>query len=400
MERLNSRDRNLTTEIVYGSLRWQGTLDYILGAAGVRPWREIASDARVLLRMSLYQLWRMDRIPDHALVNDAVELAKRERGEGISRYVNAVLRRLARERPWDEATFLHAAPPWVQVSLPEWLWRRWAGRFGQARAREYALTLNLPPRAAVRLDYEPVRPLPHGMSRSDLVPGACFAAPPDAEHGRNGSYALDYQDEASQLIPHLLGQTPGWKIWDACAAPGGKYAIMRRKCGAQGRVIAGDLRWKRIQLLVKSLMANNRAPADVIVADAGRPAPFRVLFDAVLADVPCSGLGTLRRNPEIKWRFRPGKFASLQGTQKRILYSVSETVRVGGYLLYSTCSTEPEENEQIIESFLDTHPSFSLELPRYPEGIETWIGRDRMVRTFPGSRIWDGFFAALLKRRR
>jgi len=143
----------------------------------------------------------------------------------------------------------------------------------------------------------------------------------------------------------------------------------------------------------------NKLNADVIVADASKKPPFRNYFDAVLADVPCSGLGTLRRNPEIKWRFQPESFFSLQRTQIQILQSVSEAVRAGGRLLYSTCSTEPEENEQVVESFLRANPGFALERPSYPPGIEVWIGPDDMVRTFPSTRLWDGFYAALMVRR-
>ena len=139
----------------------------------------------------------------------------------------------------------------------------------------------------------------------------------------------------------------GWKIWDACAAPGGKTGILDKFCGDSGRVIASDLRSDRIVRLVQFLKNSGMQATDVLVADARRPAPFRSCFDAVLADVPCSGLGTLRRNPEIKWQFQQKEFSGLQETQKRILHNVSGAVRVGGRLLYSTCSTEPEENEQV-----------------------------------------------------
>jgi 16S rRNA (cytosine967-C5)-methyltransferase len=136
-----------------------------------------------------------------------------------------------------------------------------------------------------------------------------------------------------------------------------------------------------------------------VIADAAKSLPFRCSFDAVLADVPCSGLGTLRRNPEIKWNFKPAKLISLKQVQKQILHNVSQAVRAGGRLLYSTCSTEPEENEEIIGDFLRLHPAFSLERPTYPSGIDLWVGEDRMMRTFPSPRLWDGFFAALLVRR-
>jgi 16S rRNA (cytosine967-C5)-methyltransferase len=405
-DRLEARDRRLTTEIVYGTLRWQALLDYVLEKSSARPWHEVSPRARILLRMSLYQMWQMDRIPDHALVNDSVELAKRQLGKGIDRYLNGILRHLARTRPWKEDSFLSKAPLWVQVSLPQWLWDRWVDRYDARSAKAFALSLNVPPQTAMRFTegtrrYE-LPPL--GAVPSDLVPDAYIRCNDlcGRETGEQDESALvQFQDEASQLIPHLLGPAgSGWRIWDACAAPGGKSAILTWICGENGYLIASDLRKQRVSRLVETLKRSCALKADVIIADASLPAPFRDCFDAVLADVPCSGLGTLRRNPEIKWRFQPERLTSLQQIQKRILRKVSETVRVGGRLLYSTCSTEPEENEQVIESFLDTHSGFDLIRPVYPRGIENWTCQDRMVRTFPGTRLWDGFFAALLVRLR
>jgi 16S rRNA (cytosine967-C5)-methyltransferase len=396
MGQLEIRDRNLTTEIVYGTLRWQGLLDYVLSGTSSRPWQEVVPGARMLLRMSVYQMWQMDRIPDHALVNDAVELAKRELGRGIDRYLNGILRHLARCRPWKEAGFLSGAPPWVRASLPLWLWERWSARYGESAAAEFALSLNDRPQSAFRLDTDAGAKLPVGAVQSDIVPGAAIRVPGQLDQD---SSFHNRQDEASQLIPYLIGAEPGWRVWDACAAPGGKAAVLLGICGESGQVIGSDLRRERVERLAGLLHSAGKLRAQMLVADASKPGPFRCRFDAVLADAPCSGLGTLRRNPEIKWHFTPADFAALQQTQKQILESVSASVRTGGRLLYSTCSTEPEENEHIVESFLSSHPDFVLRQPDSPPGIESWIGKDCMVRTFPSSRLWDGFFAALMVRR-
>lgn len=344
-------------------------------------------------------MWKMERIPDHALVNDAVELAKRRLGRGIERYINGVLRYLARTRPWDEKEFMLDFPSWIQVSLPRWLWERWAARFGESTAREFALSLNEPPQIALRSVDEPVpsEDLPFAVAPSDIVPRAHIRKAGQGAQARGESTPFRYQDEASQLIPHIFGSIAGCRVWDACAAPGGKSSILCANCGESGHLVASDLRWERISRLTGSLKECS-GRADVLVLDAGAPAPFRDVFDAVLADVPCSGLGTLRRNPEIKWRFNQADFSFLQQNQTQILNSVAEAVRVGGRLLYSTCSTEPEENEQVIESFLSAHAGFELERPLHPPGIELWTGRDHMVRTFPSARLWDGFFAALMVR--
>jgi 16S rRNA (cytosine967-C5)-methyltransferase len=397
MQRLDLRDRHLVTEIVYGCLRWQALLDHILAGASSRPWPDVEPGAKTLLRMSLYQMWKMDRIPDHALVNDAVELAKRELAGGIDRFINGILRGLARIRIWQSDL---QAPAWAQVSLPSWLWNRWISRYGEKAARDYALSLNVPPRIAGRAVES--TEVPGGMAASEWVPGAYIRLATAGDPAENFQRPLQYQDEASQLIPNLLGQDiRGWRIWDACAAPGGKAAILCGKCGDAGRVTASDLREKRLLRMINLINGDDRANLhnlDVLVADARDVPPFTASFDAVLTDVPCSGLGTLRRNPEIKWHFKPEEFAALQANQKLILEATANAVQSGGFLLYSTCSTEPEENEDVVNSFLTMHLDFSLVRPVYPPPIEVLIGQDKMIRTFPGTYLWDGFFAALMIR--
>ncbi len=392
MERLDLRDRHLVTEIVYGTLRWRGALDHVLALQSARPWAGIDPKARTLLRMSLYQMWKMDRVPDHAICNDAVELARAGGGGGTDRFVNGILRGLGRSRPWERDDFLAGAPGWVRVSLPRWLYQRWVRRYGAGRAEEFALSLNAPPRAAFRLPGGAGEGgIPPGEP-SPLVPGALLAtdeAPPEG-----GAQA---QDEASQLMPHLFGPAgQRGRAWDACAAPGGKAAVLGRIFAG---VVASDISFNRVRRMRQVLGPEGLAPGGTIVADAGGPPPFGTEFEAVLADVPCSGLGTLRRNPEIKWHFKPEGFAALGRTQARILHNVARSVAAGGRLLYTTCSTEPEENERVVEEFLASRPDFQVEAPLYPQGVAAWTGSDGFVRTFPSVRRWDGFFAALLRRR-
>jgi 16S rRNA (cytosine967-C5)-methyltransferase len=397
---LEARDRNLVTEIVYGTLRWRGWLDYILQSSVSRPWDSLDPGLAILLRMSLYQMSRMDRVPAHATVNDAVELAKKKLNMGLAGFVNGVLRSLLRRRPWSDPVFHRDCPMWARASLPRWLWERWEGRFGTDCAFEYSISLNRPPQTAVR-------GTSRGLSRmnppldqstliaSELVPGAFLA-----EAGEHGSQDAKRHgmDEASQLIPHLLGKIDGARIWDVCAAPGGKTAILHDKCGPSGLVVSSDLDPARVSLLRERLDSFGFGRSDVLVADARRPFPFRTGFDAVLADVPCSGLGTLRRNPEIKWRVQPEHLREQSLRQKQIIDCAAGAVRTGGMLLYSTCSTEPEENELVVEGFLDAHPEFRLQRPAFPAGIEPWLDLAGMFRSFPDGRLWDGFFAALMLR--
>jgi len=393
MDGLDSRDRNLVTEITYGTLRWRAWLDYLLESAVTRAWESVDPRALILLRLSLYQMTRMDRIPDHAVINDAVNLAKEKLRPASAGFINGVLRGLGRERPWTMQDFHRDCPLWVRVSLPQWLWSRWDARFGSDRACEYALSLNQPPGIAFRT----VEPLEESAAvrRSELVPGARLATDWDQAPS---SGTVRVQDEASQLIPYLFGSLAGARVWDACGAPGGKSVILREICGGPGRVVSSDLDPDRALRMRESLERSGAGQPDVLVADASQAVPFRESFDAVLADVPCTGLGTLRRNPEIKWRIQPDRLWEAGRKQGQILDSVSRAVRPGGRILYSTCSTEPEENEFVVEHFLAAHEEFQIRKPDFPPGIEAWLDEQGMFRSYPSPRLWDGFFATLMER--
>lgn len=388
---LDPRDRNLATEIVYGTLRWQSWLDYAVETAVARDFARVDQKTKILLRLSTYQLARMDRLPDHAVIHDAVELAKQHLRRNASGFVNGVLRSLARQRPWKTPEFHRDCPLWTRVSLPRWLWERWQSRFGSDLACEFALSLNRKPCRAVRKRRDVQE---DGMIPSDLVPGAylCDDGKPEAE-------GWHYQDEGSQLVPFLLNPGEGDLVWDACAAPGGKSAILLEMCGPGGLVVSSDLDQGRVRTMSEAMRAENEAKCALLVADACKPSPFNARFHGVLADVPCSGLGTLRRNPEIKWRMREEWLPRLQSKQRTILDAVSEAVRPGGKLLYSTCSTEPEENEAVVYGFLASHPEFRIVRPGYPKGVDSWLDSNGLFRSFPTARLWDGFFAALMVRR-
>jgi 16S rRNA (cytosine967-C5)-methyltransferase len=343
--------------------------------------------------MSLYQMSHLDRIPARAVIHDAVEIAKAAVGPSTGRLVNAVLRRLDREKPWRQPRVFEGCPLWVRASLPRWLWRRWASRYGTDRALEYALSLNRPPRAAFRAIPGVT---PHGDTSSqpsEVVPG-CYLADPGI--GIEPHEDVQVMDEASQLVPFLLGAVEGAWAWEPCGAPGGKSLILVERCGPSGRVITSDASEKRLRTMRER--HSSRRPFEVVVADAGAPFPFRIQFDVVLLDAPCSGLGTLRRNPEIKWRIQPARLAQFGAMQRRMLESVAGAVKIGGKLLYSTCSTEPEENEQPVAAFLARNPGFRLLKPFGLPGLERWLDASGMFRSFPEGRLWDGFFAALMVR--
>ena len=395
-EEVQDRDRRLTTEIVYGTLRWQAALDYLIAERSTRPWSRIDTVAKIILRLTVYQLGWMDRIPVHAAIHDAVSLCKEQSHAGVASFVNAMLRGFAASSC---RQLLDAAPPWAQVSLPRWLWERWLSRYGAAQARDYALSVNeTPPKAFRLLDQEmpassKLQAFMRNARPSDLVPDAYIVDPEKRSHDSPPD-AVVFSDEASQMVPHLLDPCAGALIWDICAAPGGKTLILSNLVGPRGRVVATELHRNRATRLRQRSGGSHDAPIEVVLLDATANPPFRNCFDAVLVDVPCTGLGTLRRNPEIKWRVTPETLAHSAARQGAILSSAASAVRPGGQIMYSTCSTEPEENEKIVELFLAKHPHFRLQRPGTPPGIETWIGSDGMVRTFLSQRGWDGFFVA------
>ncbi len=410
LQPLSTQDRALATELVMGVLRWRRRLDQALSAASTQPLEKLDLEVLLALRLAAYQLGFLERVPARAAVHQSVELVKRARKRSAAPFVNAVLRRVARAaadlRPGKSAkkdsTFL--AANW---SHPEWLVERWVRAFGQDAAARLCESHQRVPQAALRLD-DPAIESELAAEGVTLAPGALLAGARRVAAGditatrafREGRVHL--QDEASQLVAELVGA--GQRILDCCAAPGGKTAAMAaRNPGAF--VVASDASLARMRTLQRRVRLPN---VRLMVADS-LALPFAAEFDRVLADVPCSGTGTLARNPEIKWRLRVQDLAAFHRRQVVILRAALQHVAAGGRLVYSTCSLEREENEAVIEEALSTLPEFTLldcaaELRRLREqGVLTWedcasLTRGPFLRTLPGTHPCDGFFAALLQR--
>ncbi len=317
---LEARDAALAESIVLGSLRYQSQLDFLIGHFSGRPQPKLDEEVRIALRIAIYQLRYLDRIPAHAAVTESVELVKRARKRSAAPFVNAVLRKVNR-RPvnWPTAA--------VELSIPAWMLDRWESHYGVEAARKIA-------RAALE------EPAPHV----------------NPETGRR-------QDIGAQSIVPLLAIEPGMTVLDLCAAPGNKTA---QAIALGARVVATDRFLQRLMDVPPE--------AQRVVLDATHPLPFRARFDRILIDAPCSGTGTLSANPEIKWRLKPEDLPVFQSRQRKILENGLALLKPGGRLVYSTCSLEAEENEQLTQAFpaVETH----LRLP----------GRD------PG----DGFYAAVI----
>ena len=420
--RLTSLDHSLTTELVMGVLRWRSLLDSEIAASSAQPISKLDLEILTALRLAVYQLRWRSRIPARAAINESVDLVKRARKRSAAPFVNAVLRKLANgTSPSSEVS-----PPAVSGVSPEtlaassahplWLVERWIHAYGLDSALEICRHNQSIPVTAIRLR----RPEAEDQLRAEgieLAPGAFLASARRVLRGdvartaafRTGLCVI--QDEASQLVAALVGH--GEHVLDCCAAPGGKTAAIADR-NPNSNIVAVELHPHRARLLRKLLRAHAPAAgaADdnirVIAADA-RKLPFARKFNRILADVPCSGTGTLSRNPEIKWRLTPEDLADLQARQLAILRSAMAQVAIGGRVIYSTCSLEREENEDVIERVLAEQSSFRVidchaELDRLQqEGELIWpevssLTRGPYLRTLPGVHPCDGFFAAILER--
>jgi 16S rRNA (cytosine967-C5)-methyltransferase len=410
----DGREAALLTEIVLGVLRRRALLDHAIRQAATRPLDDLDREVLTAIRIGAYALLFLDRVPDFAAVDTAVSLVKEAGRAHAAGFANGVLRKLARER-----TAMLPPPPVpgdVEAlarfrSHPVWWTRRLVDRFGWDRA-DHLLAANNEPAATV------LAPWPAAGSSSTLaerlaagevvveacrfVPGALrvvSGVPQRAAPFHEGRFWI--QDEASQLAVSLFGAEVGPLTLDACAAPGGKTLALAARTPAGGLVVAADRHARRLSRLTQNVM---RLRADNIVAvacDMSKPAPMTRPFDDVLVDAPCSGTGTLRRHPEIRWRLTPDALPVLAARQRRILSAAADLVRPGGRLVYSVCSVEPEEGEDVIAAFLADRPQFVREDPRRGLSIaaRSNVGDDLALRTSPLDDGMDGFFAVLLTRR-
>jgi 16S rRNA (cytosine967-C5)-methyltransferase len=402
--RLDPRDRRWTRELVFGMLRQRSWLDALLDDRVRGGLAKLDPDLIDLLRLGAYQLLSMGSVPAYAAIGQTVELAKRRHGIGASKLVNAVLRRLDRERerlavktPEDPVEALA-----LQHSHPRWLVARWIARWG---ADETRLLLEANNREAplVARPYHVVREQLEAMLEGAGVTVADAPLVPDSlvltagvgamtELGAFKQGLFHLQDPASTLVTRYAAIPTGAQVADLCAAPGGQTLELARTASV---VFAGDASLARLQRVrdnVRRLDASNVVP---FVGDARFPAVAGM--DAVLIDVPCTGTGTFRRHPDARWRLRVSDLAVLPAAQRSILRAAASAVRPGGLLVYSTCSLETEENDAQIESFLSDNPDWRLEPP--PEGVVPAAVLDAgRLRVLPQRHGTDGAFAARLRR--
>jgi len=425
---LAGADRALATELVYGTLRWRGRVDWLLSRAlERRSLEQVEPVVLAALRLGAYQIAFCDRVPDTAAVDQAVHCARALGAGRATGLVNAVLRRVALNvSSWeppalDDDPLAHLEQA---LSLPRWIAERWLGLLGPEETAALARTSNEPPRLTVRANR--VRATPEGL-RDELAgrfPEAqtCRFAEDGVVLGRRGNAGRDpaflegrctVQDEGSQAVVALLDPQLGERVLDTCAAPGTKTTAIAERVGEHGAVLALDRHPRRLGLVARDARRLGLGCIRTQERDATRPladlagkvgAPEAGdddggAFDRVLVDAPCSGLGVLRRNPDARWRLRPGDPASLAETQRALLERAAEVLRPGGRLVYSTCTLLPEENERVVEAVLAGRSDLRRVGPeRLPPRLAPLLDEAGDLRCWPHRHDTDGFYAACLER--
>jgi len=411
-------DRHLSYQLVFGVLRWLKRLDWVIGQVSSRPLEKISPRPLYLLRLGAFQILHLSRIPLSAAVHESVQLAKEGREPWAAGFVNAVLRALIRHQdrlifPGEEDPLSYLT---VRYSFPSWLVQRWIDLWGRKEAENLCRFLNEIPPVTLRvntlktgrdalmkiLKEEAARPLP-----TPYAPAGIRVEDPegplwDCRAFQDGLFQI--QDEASQLISLILDPKPGETVLDLCAGAGGKSSHMAELMKDQGRVVAVDLHPQKLEALQENTRRLGIKIVEPLRGDGleghlfSRTAPP---FDRILIDAPCTGWGVINRNPDLKWRLRPEDGPRLAERQNKFLQNAAAWLKSGGVMVYATCTLNPEENQEVLRRFLETHPHFEVEgvspfLPQTAEGLTDGHG---CFQTWPPRHRLDGFFAARLRKK-
>ncbi|HEY0426436.1 MAG TPA: 16S rRNA (cytosine(967)-C(5))-methyltransferase RsmB [Pyrinomonadaceae bacterium] len=400
-EKLSVKDRALCHELALGVLRRKIYLDALIEKLTGKKIEKFDLAVAVALRIGLYQLLFLDKIPAHAAINESVNLVRKAKKTSAKPLVNAVLRRVLREKV--ELEFAEEIEKVsVRTSHPRWLLEKWIRQLGFEDAAKLAQANNEMPKLAFRLtgkfhdrDAENL----NGFEKSEFLENCFFAAKIDAnllELAENGE--IYFQDEASQMVATLVKIGKGENFLDVCAAPGSKTTLIAGRGMQNAKLIAaGDFYRQRVKILRENCRKQDTESVKIVRYDAEKSLPFAEnAFDWVLVDAPCTGTGTIRHNPEIRYFLSEKDFAELAEKQLEILKNASKQVKTGGHLIYSTCSLEREENESVVEKFLAGNSEFKKCAPRVPERFLT---ADGFARTFPQRDGMDGFFIAAFEKR-
>ncbi len=407
--RLSELDRHLTMELVMGVLRWRGDLDREIERLSGKALSRFDAELVAILRLGIYQIRHLTKIPKWAAVNESVELTRLARKRSAAGLVNAVLRKSG---PLVDPGLDGARLAAVRRSVPSWLLDRWSAHFGAEAAGRLAQASVETPATTLRIvggstrDEVQTALGAEGITSAPMAYAERALAVESGDVTASAAYRqglIRIQDQASQLVGDLVRSAAGDRVLDLCAAPGGKASQFAERLGSGGLLVAGDLSARRLATISGLLSGKSRVaccPPNLVRLDARRPLPFAAVFDRVLVDAPCSGTGTLARNPEIKWRLQLDDIPRLAETQVAILANALDALAPGGRLVYATCSLEPEENEGVVEEVLAQSPRWRLmnreELMREFPRLEPLFDSHGYFRTRPDRDRMDGFFAAVL----
>lgn len=415
---LSDVDRSLFTELVYGCVRQQRTLDALIDQLATKKSHQQPPDLRLVLHVGLYQLRYLHHIPASAAVNTTVELAKANGLSGLTGLVNGVLRqyvRLAESKgqetsdplmlPDDPVTALG-----VQYSYPDWIVRVWLEQFGESETAALCRSLNQPPHIDLRVNplrtsvaaveaamqqagvaIAPVPPLPQALRL--LKPSGSVRHLPGFKEGW-----WVVQDASAQLVGHLLDPQPGETVIDACAAPGGKTTHIAELMGDRGMIWACDRTASRLKRLHENIERLGLTSIHSYVEDSRQIPRFVNQADRVLIDAPCSGLGTLHRHADARWRQTPESVVELAQLQTQLLAQAATWVKPNGVLVYATCTLHPLENEAIAQDFLAHHLDWQIDLPATNHPAVPFVTADGWIKVLPHQHSMDGFFMVKLRR--
>ncbi|MFB2833696.1 16S rRNA (cytosine(967)-C(5))-methyltransferase [Floridanema evergladense] len=418
---LNDINRKFATELVYGSVRRQRTLDAIIDQLGKKKAHQQPTDLRTILHLGLYQLRYLTNVPVSAAINTTVELAKENKFAGLSGVVNALLRQYAsRSDPFGNRISTLNQDPLILpenpierlgifYSFPDWIIQLWLEQWGETETEQLCDWMNQTPAIDLRINplkttIEEVetslksadillRKIPHLPQALRLI--SSTGAIQNLPGFKEGWWTV--QDSSAQMVTHLLDPQPGEVIIDACAAPGGKTTHIVELMKDEGKVWACDRTPSRLKKLQENAQRLNLKSIEICTGDSRNFPQFTNVADRVLLDVPCSGLGTLHRHADARWRQTPENIKELAILQRELLDSASKYVKIGGILVYSTCTLHPLENQQAIEDFLTTHANWQIELPAANSPVSSFVAPEGWIKVLPHREQMDGFFMVRLR---
>ena len=418
---LPKRDRDFITALVFGTLRWRAQIDFVIQTISSQPLRKISPTILNILRIGAFQILHMNRIPESAAVNTAVEMTKTAAPIWVTKFVNGVLRNMVRKHHQTVFPSISKEPVIAlatRKSFPEWLIQRWVDRFGVEETEALCDATNAIPSITLRTNrllisrkrlVEHLKAHVESISPTTVAPDGVVISHPRKAVNRLPGFEQGWfqvQDEAAQLVSLMLEPKPGEVILDACAGVGGKTGHIAQLMNNNGTIFAVDNHSPRLAALRAQM---NRLTVGIVKEahyDLLGPVPpslkLPLAFDRILLDAPCSGIGVIRRNPDTKWRLSPKDLTDYGNNQLRLLEKLSNLVKPAGHLVYAVCSTEVEETDDVLKRFINRHPEFTIfHSSRRPATlVPSRILENGMLKTYPHRHQMDGFFAVSLRRSR